>query len=87
MIVAVLVFFQMQRTDADEFACFIDRRRAAPVGMGGRCQDGVVEDIFPVARKLLSRDDLRSQRAFAPACARDSNVSPVCTRSESPKRR
>src|ERR1700674_5964082 len=47
-----------------------DHRRAAPVGVRGRGEQRLVEEVFPVAGELLLGHDLGRHRAFAPAGAR-----------------
>ncbi len=53
---------QLQRADADEVAFRADEPGAAPVGVRGRGEDRLVEEVLPVAGKLLARDDARGDR-------------------------
>ena len=62
--------FELQRADAQQVAAGADERRAAPVRMGGRGEDRLVQHVFPITRELLARDDARRNRALPPARAR-----------------
>ena len=64
----------LQRADAPQFARWADQGGATPIRMRRRGEDGVVEDIFPIAGELLSRDDMRGHRAAAPAGAGQDNT-------------
>src|SRR6185436_16271234 len=57
---------QLQRADAEQIAIRADQRSAAPVGMRRRGEDRFVDDVFPVAGKLLLGDDTR-RHGFLPA--------------------
>src|SRR5207253_6002625 len=50
---ALALAFELQRTDADQFAAVRDQPGAAPIGMRGMGEDGLIQQIFPIAGKFL----------------------------------
>ena len=52
----------------------VEQRRAAPLGMRRRREQGLVEQVFPIAGKLSPRENTRSQRVAASAVADDEHV-------------
>ena len=50
----------MERADANQPAVAVDRAGAAPERMGGRREERLVEEIFPIAGELLLADDHRA---------------------------
>ena len=55
-----------ERTDAHELALLVDQGSAAPVGVRWRCEQRVLDHVFPVADKFPFRDDVGGAGAFEP---------------------
>ena len=50
---AVALAFELQRTDADQFATVRDQSGAAPIRVRGMGEDRFIQQVFPIARELL----------------------------------
>src|SRR5882757_2580659 len=64
----------MERADAQQLAILADEPGAAPEWMGGRREDRLIEQIFPVTREFLLADDARDHRLFAIAASDDDGI-------------
>jgi len=64
---AVHLLLHQQRPDADQVALRVEQRRAAPLRMGRRGEQRLVEHVLPVAGKFLLCDDPRPEGVGAAA--------------------
>src|SRR6185437_10494141 len=62
---AAALTLKLKRADADQFAAFRNQSGAPPIGMRGISEQRFVEQIFPIAGKLLSGRDLARDGAGA----------------------
>ena len=69
-----LLLLQQQRADAKQFSVAADQRGAAPLRMRGRGEDGLVEDVFPVARELALGEHRCLERVLASALPDQENL-------------
>ena len=72
--VLVDLLLHQQRSYADQAPVVAHQRRAAPLGMSRRGEQGFVEHILPVARELPLVDDPRLERVRVAAVANDDYV-------------
>ena len=63
-------FLHEQRADADQPAVGIDERGAAPLRMCGRGEQGLFQQVFPVAGEFAAAGDARRQRMLGSRRAR-----------------
>ena len=62
LIVVAGGLLELERPDADQPAFGVDETGAAPVGVRRRREQGFLENVFPVAGKLLAGDDAGGER-------------------------
>ncbi len=68
-VLAAALALKLKRSDADQLAPLRDQSGATPVGMRGVSEQRLIQQIFPIAGKLLLGGDLARDRPGAPAGA------------------